>query len=345
MLFFVKRILQGILVIWGIVSILFLIFYTLGDPVEYLVDESADEATKATIRQKYGLDQSTFTQYLNYLNHLSPIGLISKDSEEQAFHIVGINSSYLALKKPSLGRSYQSNRSVSSLVKTRLKGTAILAGTALLFASIVGVLLGVVAALYKDKLPDKLILGGSVLGISAPSFFIGVIIVWLFSVKWGAFTQLNATGFIFEEDVFSEGYRVVWKNLLLPSFALGIRPLAVFVQLTRSSMLDVMQQDFIRTARAKGLAPNIVLVRHALRNALNPVLTSVTGWLASLLAGAFFIEYIFNWQGIGQLTIEALNTKDFPVILGCVLSIGVIFVLASILTDILYKRLDPRVEL
>ncbi|MFK7970605.1 MAG: ABC transporter permease [Bacteroidia bacterium] len=334
MRFLIKRILQGILVLWGIVSILFLIFYTLGDPIEYLVDEGADEATKTAIRARYGLDKSLLVQYATYINDLSPIGFYETDSGES-----------FGIKSPSLGTSYQTNRGVAGLIANRLSGTAILAGASLIFAAILGLILGVIASLYKDKWPDRLILGGSVLGISAPSFFVGVLVVWLFSVKWGSSTGLHATGFIFEEKLFGEGYNIVWKNLLLPALALGIRPLAVFVQLTRSSMLDVLSQDYIRTAHAKGLAPKIVLIRHAFRNALSPVMTSATGWLASLLAGAFFIEYIFNWQGIGQLTIEALNTKDFPVILGCALFIGLIFVLVSIVTDAMYKVLDPRVEL
>jgi len=138
---------------------------------------------------------------------------------------------------------------------------------------------------------------------------------------------------------------LVLRNLLLPALALGVRPLAIFIQLTRSSLLDVLSLDYVRTAQAKGLASWVVLTRHALRNALNPVLTAVTSWLASLLAGAFFIEYIFNWQGIGKLMIDALTQNDFPVIIGCALTVGSIFVLISILTDWLYAWLDPRVQL
>ncbi|MEL6848940.1 MAG: ABC transporter permease, partial [Bacteroidota bacterium] len=160
-----------------------------------------------------------------------------------------------------------------------------------------------------------------------------------------AFTGLNVSGYMFEEEIFSPGRRLVLKNLFLPALALGIRPLAVFIQLTRSSMIEVMMSDYVRTARAKGLAPLWVTLRHALRNALNPVLTSVTGWLASLLAGAFFIEYIFNWQGIGKLLIDSLTNRDLPVVMGCVLLIGLVFVLVSILTDWLYRVLDPRIKL
>ncbi|RMG54503.1 MAG: ABC transporter permease subunit, partial [Bacteroidetes bacterium] len=236
-------------------------------------------------------------------------------------------------------------REAVSLIAGRAGGTLILALTAILFAATLGISLGVFAALRRDSWWDRSILSFSVLGISAPSFFIGVLMAWLFAVRLRPWTGLQVSGYLFEENIFAPGQHLVLKNLLLPTLALGIRPLAVFIQLSRSSMIDVLQTDYIRTAHAKGLAPAIVLARHALRNALNPVLTAVTGWLASLLAGAFFIEYIFNWQGIGKLTIDALNTQDFPVIIGCALFVGLVFVLISIATDLLYAWLDPRVRL
>ncbi|MEL7339611.1 MAG: ABC transporter permease [Bacteroidota bacterium] len=333
-MFLLKRIGQGLLVIWGIVSLLFLIFYTLGDPVQYMVGDKADAETRAAISKRFGLDQPLYVQYGKYLNQLSPLGF-----REEA------DGGGFAFKAPSLGRSYQTNRSVGSLLAERLEGTLILAAAAILLAALLGIGLGVIAALRYGSWVDKSILSFSVLGISAPSFFIGVLVAWIFAVKLRSITGLNVSGHFFEENVFSEGRYIIWQNLLLPALALGIRPLAVFIQLTRSSMLDVLQADYIRTARAKGLSPVRVLLKHALRNALNPVLTSATGWFASLLAGAFFIEYIFDWQGIGKLMIDALNTKDFPVILGSAIFIGAVFVLVSILTDWLYRVLDPRVSL
>ena len=344
--FIFHRLIQGILIIWGIVSLLFLIFYTLGDPVEYLVEEGADEQTKTNIRIKYGLDKPLGVQYVVYLNQLSPLGMLPNDDLATTPHLsfwTGKKQSF-ALKRPGMGLSYQTSRPVADMLADKMEGTIILALSAMLFAAVWGIFLGVVAALRYGSRWDSMILSGSVLGISAPSFFMGVLIAWLFAVLWRDMTGLNATGYLFEENIFSDGRRLVLKNLFLPALALGIRPLAVFIQLTRSSMLDALKTDYVRTAKAKGLHPRIVLFRHALRNALNPVLTSVTGWLASLLAGAFFIEYIFNWQGIGKLTIDALNTKDFPVIVGAAIFIGLIFVLVSILTDILYAVLDPRVK-
>ena len=338
---------QGIGVIWGIVTLLFVIFYALGDPTSFIAGDQADEATIQAIREQYGLDQPLYQQYFSYLNALSPLGWLGEKQYESISHLslFSIGKGRLALKSPDLGRSFQSRQRVQSLISLKLEGTLILALTAIAFAALLGISLGAWAALRRDSWLDRSILSFSVLGISAPSFFIGVFIAWIFAVEWREWTGLNVTGYIFEPHIFDHGRSLVLKNLWLPALALGIRPLAVFIQLTRSSMLEVLQMDYIRTARAKGLPAGKVLMVHALRNALNPVMTSVTGWLASLLAGAFFIEYIFNWQGIGKLTIDALNTNDFPVILGCVIFIGTIFVSVSILTDVLYRVLDPRVRL
>jgi len=134
------------------------------------------------------------------------------------------------------------------------------------------------------------------------------------------------------------------QNLILPALTLGIRPLAIITQLTRSAMLDVLSQDYIRTAYAKGLSKRVVLFKHALRNALNPVITAITGWFAELLAGAFFVEYIFGWKGIGKTTVDALEKLDFPVVMGSVLLTAALFILINILADLLYKVVDPRVQ-
>ena len=296
-MYWLRRILQGVGIIWGIVSLLFLIFYALGDPTDYIVGDQADEATKAAVRKKYKLDQPLALQYLYYLNDLSPLGWVENESETPYVPLI---SHYVALKWPNLGRSLQTRQPVAELLGNRIVGTAILGITALSFAAVIGILLGVVSSLYHQKWPDRFILTSSVLGISAPSFFIGVLVAWIFAVELRPLTGLNVTGYIWEPLIFEKGHTLVLKNLFLPAFALGIRPLAVFIQLTRSSMLDVMSSDYIRTARAKGLSEKKVVLQHALRNALNPVLTSISGWLASLLAGAFFIEYIFNWKGIDR---------------------------------------------
>jgi len=156
---------------------------------------------------------------------------------------------------------------------------------------------------------------------------------------------LSLTGQLYETDPFTGARHLVLRNLLLPAVALGIRPLAIITQLTRSSMLDVLGQDYIRTARAKGLSQAATVLHHALRNALNPVVTAVSGWLASLMAGAFFIEYIFNWKGLGTVTLRAVENLDFPVVMGATLFVAALFVVINIVVDVLYAVLDPRVKL
>jgi peptide/nickel transport system permease protein len=152
------------------------------------------------------------------------------------------------------------------------------------------------------------------------------------------------SGSLYDYDAF-KGEVLVWKNLILPMLTLGLRPLAIIMQLTRSSMLDVMEQDYIRTAKAKGLNSTTIIMKHALRNALNPVVTAVSGWFASLLAGSFFVEYIFGFNGLGKATVDALELADLPVVMGAILFIAFIFVIINILADLLYSVLDPRVKL
>ena len=184
----------------------------------------------------------------------------------------------------------------------------------------------------------------SILGISAPSFFMGTLIAYIFGFLLSDITGLHMTGSLFDIDPF-KGKSLELSNLVLPAITLGIRPLAIITQLTRSSMLDVLSQDYIRTAYAKGLSSNRVIWKHALKNALNPVLTAITGWFAELLAGAFFVEYIFGWKGLGKVTVDALEKLDFPVVMGSVLISSFFFVVINLLADLLYAVIDPRVRL
>lgn len=348
--FVLKRLGQGVLVIWGIVTLLFVIFNLIGDPAEMMKGQRSDVATEEAIKAKYHLDEPLHIQYLLYLNDLSPVSFYgAEDSsyvETASWSVFGgPGSGAFVLKMPYMRRSFQSDRPVGTMLLERLPGTAILAFASILLAAVLGIFLGTIAALKRDTWIDRSILSVTLLGISAPSFFVAIFLVWIFSVLLGEFTGLNVTGFIFEPNVINSGYTLHLENLILPALALGIRPLAIITQLTRSSMLDSVSRDFVRTARAKGLEEGVVNRKHALRNALNPVITSISGWFASLLAGAFFIEYVFNWHGIGKLTIDALGTNDYPVILGSAIFIGTVFVLVNIVVDILYARLDPRVKL
>jgi peptide/nickel transport system permease protein len=205
--------------------------------------------------------------------------------------------------------------------------------------------IGILIAVNKNIFIEKLALVFSVLGMSIPSFFAAILMAWIFAYLLGQYTGLNMFGSLYAVDDYGRGEYLELKNLILPAITLGIRPLAIVVELTRSSLLEVMSQDYIRTARAKGLSKFRIIGKHALKNAMNPVITAVSGWFASLMAGAVFVEYVFDWKGIGVVIVDALEKYDFPVIMGAVLFISVILVIINIFVDILYAMLDPRVRL
>jgi peptide/nickel transport system permease protein len=279
-------------------------------------------------------------------NDVSPICLHSKsdiEKKELKGLFIGGNPK-IGLKIPYLRKSYQTKKNVGNVLMEALPGTLLLAIAAMLFATIIGILLGVVAALKKGTWMDTAAVFSSIAGISAPSFFMAIVIAFLFGVVFHPFTGLNLTGSWFDVDEVTGEKYLTLKNLILPAFTLGIRPLAIITQLTRSSMLDVLSQDYIRTAYAKGLSQQTVIFKHALRNALNPVITAITGWFAELLAGAFFVEYIFGWRGIGKITVEALEKLDYPVVMGSVLVSACIFILINMLADVLYALVDPRMR-
>lgn len=344
--FLLQKVLSGLLVVWGIVTLLFFIFNLRGSPVAAMTDENTDAATREAITRAYHLDRPLFVQYLWYLNDLSPIGLVTHDAEQAHWSLFAMGAdTHLALKAPYLHRSFVSNASVGGMLMEKLPATAILALSAILIAAVLGIPLGMLAALKKGRWMDRAITLLTQIGVAAPSFVVAVLLIRIFAVDLGHITGLRVTGYLTEERVLGEGYEIHWRNLLLPAFALGIRPLAIITQLTRASLMEVLHADYVRTAHAKGLAASTVLFRHALRNALNPVITSISGWLASLLAGAFFVETIFDWQGVGKLSIDALNANDYPVILGTAIFVGVIFVLTNLFVDLMYSWLDPRVRI
>ncbi|TGE27507.1 ABC transporter permease [Hymenobacter metallicola] len=347
--FVLRRLLQGVLVLAGVALTVFFLFTVLpGDPVALLAGQRSDVATRAAIAADLGLDQPVPVQLVGYLNDVSPLGLHPRDSAAVAKYggvaVLPLGEKSLVVKVPYLRRSFQSNKDVLSILLDHFTGTLWLALAAMLLAAVLGIGFGVVAALKPHSWLDRALITTSVLGISVPSFVAGILIAMTFGFYWSHWTGLNLTGQLYETDPFT-GRHLVLRNLLLPAFALGIRPLAVITQLTRSSMLDVLSQDYIRTARAKGLSGYRVVVGHALKNALNPVITAVSGWLASLMAGAFFIEYIFNWKGLGTVTLRAVENLDFPVVMGATIFIAFLFVVVNIVVDVLYTVLDPRVKL
>jgi peptide/nickel transport system permease protein len=345
--FIIKKLLYGLLVLTGVTVLVFFLFQGFGDPSRLVMGQTGNAATQQAIRKELNLDQPKWKQFVLYMNDVSPLSIHSK-SEIQNKGLTGIflgGETKLAIKLPYLRKSYQTKGSVGGILMEALPGTLLLAITAMLIAVVIGVPLGVAAAVKQNTWVDTTAIFSGIIGISAPSFFMGIIIAYLFGFVWSDWTGLDITGSWFDMDARTGEKRLTLQNLVLPAITLGIRPLAIITQLTRSSMLDVLDQDFIRTAYAKGLGKQRVIWQHGVRNALNPVITAVTGWFAELLAGAFFIEYIFGWKGIGKITVDALEKLDFPVVMGSVLISAAFFILVNILADILYGVVDPRVRL
>lgn len=344
--FITRKLLYGLLVLLGVVVLVFFLFQGFGDPARLVIGQTGDVATIQNIRRELALDQPKWKQFVLYLNDVSPISFYSKE-DIASRDIKGIfigGDGKLVIKFPYLRTSYQSKKEVSQILWEALPGTLILAISAMLIATVLGILLGILAAVKQNTWMDTSAIFTSVLGISAPSFFMGIILAFLFGFVLSNYTGLHMTGSLYEYDAFA-GKQLQLQNLILPAITLGIRPLAIITQLTRSAMLDVLNQDFIRTAYAKGLSKRAVIFKHALRNALNPVITAITGWFAELLAGAFFVEYIFGWKGIGKVTVDALEKLDFPVVMGSVLLTAAFFVVINLLADILYGIIDPRVRI
>ena len=327
---------------------MFILFFVLlpADPARLTMGQRSDAKSLANTRKELNLDKPLPTQFLLYLNDLSPLA-VHKLSEQEKYDFSPLfkmgDSSVLAIKTPYLRRSYQTKKEVSAMLVDAFPGTFILAFLSIIVATILGIFLGTIAALKQNTWVDTTAIFTSVLGISAPSFFAGILIAYFFGFLLKDYTGLSIVSPMWDYSPYGERHLIL-KSLILPVFTLSIRPLAIIVQITRSSMLDVLNQDFIRTAYAKGLSKRMVLWKHALRNALNPVITSISGWFAELLAGSFFIEYIFGWKGIGKITVDALNKFDFPVVMGAVLFTAILFIIINIFVDVLYGIVDPRIK-
>lgn len=349
--FILKKIVYGMLVLAGVIVLVFFLFQGFGDPSRIVAGQSSDSTTQSNIRRELYLIDATgekipkFKQFLYYLNDVSPVCFHSqaeiKNKKLRGYFVGG--QTKFGIKIPYLRKSYQSKREVWSILMQALPGTLMLAFAAMFIAVLVGIPLGVMAAVKQNTWMDTTAIFSSIVGISAPSFFMGIIMVYVFGFVLSDWTGLHIAGSWFVID--DEGHRrLAMQNLILPAITLGIRPMAIITQLTRSAMLDVLDQDYIRTAYAKGLSKRQVIWKHGLRNALNPVITAITGWFAELLAGAFFVEYIFGWQGIGKVTVDALEKLDYPVVMGSVLVAATFFIVINILADILYGVVDPRVR-
>ena len=346
----------GILTLLGVVTVVFLLFNVLpGDPARMMLDQREDSEQLERIQKKYGFDKPLTTQYFYYLNDVSPLSIHSNSEDDFTFlkkgkysykKLFSVGEISLVLKYPYLRESFQKNgKKVSEVILETLPNTAILALFSISIAIFLGIIFGIFSAIYKDTFFDRIIAIVSIFGMSIPSFFSAILFAWLFGFVFKEYTGLEMTGSLYVVDDFGEHIYIQWKNLVLPAIVLGIRPLAVVIQLMRNSLLEVLNLDYIRTAKAKGLTNYQVIKNHALKNSLNPVITAISGWFASMLAGAVFVEYIFNWNGLGKEIVNALNTLDLPVIMGSVLVIASLFIIINILVDIIYSWLDPRIRL
>jgi len=345
------------LVILGVVVVIFLLFNVLpADPARMMLDKREDSEQLNEIKKKYALDQPVFIQFLYYINDLSFISILENNNKDnytyakqkkyKFFKIFDIGSKSIVVKKPYLRESYfKKGERVSSIILSTFPNTVVLATSSMFLASFLGIILGILCAIFINTFFDRLIIFFTAIGISLPSFFSAMLFAWIFGFLLHDYTNLSVTGSLFEIDDYSGEKKLSLINLILPALTLSLRPLSIITQLTRNSLIDVLSMDYIRTATSKGLSKFKVLFKHALVNALNPVITSISGWFASLLAGSVFVEYIFGWNGIGKELVNSLNNLDVPVVMGIVLLVSLIFVFVNIVVDYLYSIIDPRVKM
>jgi len=300
--FIVRRLLLSIPTLFGVLVVVFLLLYVApGDPVQEMVGERADPETIARLRKELHLDEPLLSQFTHYTG-----GVLRGD----------------------FGNSYITQRPIITDIRERFPKTLLLAGSAMLLASVLGITLGVLSARNPGGWFDRLGLGVAYLGISFPVYWVGLILILVFAVmlRW----------------LPPSGYGGI-KYLILPAFALGSRSIACLARVTRSAMLDVLSGDIVRTARAKGLTERVVIVRHALRNALIPIITVLGLDFGYYLTGSILTETIFSWPGLGRYVVNAITRRDLPAIQGSVLFLSVVFVLVNLVTDLAYAKADPRV--
>ncbi|WP_213697576.1 ABC transporter permease [Acetomicrobium sp.] len=303
--YIVRKMLYAVPVIWGVVTIVFILMTIVpGDPARLMMGQRGDPETLARIRADLGLDLPIHKQYTRFL----------KD-----------------LVRGDLGVSYRNNEKVVDALMTRFGATLKLAFWAMVLAALLGILAGVVSAVKQYSIFDYSAMFIAISGISAPVFWVGLLLLLVFAYT---LHLVPGVGYVPGD----------WRYFILPVITLGVRPAALIARLTRSCMLEVLTQDYIRTARSKGLRERIVIMRHALKNALIPVVTIIGTQVAELLSGAVLTETIFAWPGVGRLAVEALIARDFPMIRGTVIFMAVIFLVANLIVDISYGFIDPRIR-
>lgn len=305
---FLRRLAWSVLVVWATVTIAFVVNNALpADPARMIAGKQAPPAAVAKIRQDLALDRPLYVQYGIFLSRIAHF---------------------------DLGKSYQQRRPVTTILAERAPRTLLLAFGAACVQALVGVTAGVVAAANKRRTSDRIAVGASLLGVSAPTFVIGLFLQWFFGVKLR----------LFPIDGYGETTLEHLASLVLPAVTLGIFGAAYYTRMVRDEMIGELAQDYVRTARAKGLSRRAVLVRHALRNALMPIVTIFGLEVGTLVGGAIVTESVFRWPGIGSLSVDAMLDRDGPLIMGCVVVTSGVVVLSTLVVDIAYLVLDPRMR-
>jgi ABC-type dipeptide/oligopeptide/nickel transport system permease component len=281
-----------------------------GDPAYTILGDKASPERAAAVRKQLGLDRPIYVQYVDWIGSVA---------------------------HGDFGDSLISDRPILNDLARRLPRTIELIIASMILAILVGIPLGVIAANYRNQMPDILVSIISLLGVSTPVFVSGTLLLLVFGVRWHI---LPATGYVSITD--SPWGHI--EHLLMPAVTLALLEAAVILRMTRSSLLEVLSEDYVRTARAKGLGQRIVLYHHALRNALIPVVTIIGIQAGTMLGGTVIVEYIFNWPGVSTYLLAAINQRDYPVIQAIILIIATLFVLLNLVTDLVYAAIDPRIK-
>lgn len=323
------------------------------DPARQILGQRADEAALSKVRKELGLNLSPPLRILRTFNDLLPISLHKKEEESSFYYnphrykgivLKRFGSWILALKWPYVGYSYQIGEAAHTLLIRAIPATAILALAALLVGVAGGIVLGFWAALSRGKMSDLLLMTLATLGVAAPSFLVALLVQYLFAFELGPWTGLPLQGGLLSPSI--DGLTLVWtpRSLILPAFVLGIRPLASVLSLVRTAVLEAFSADYVKTARAKGLTSLRIYFRHILPNVLMPVASLSGNWLAGLMGGAVFVEFVFGWNGVGKLMVDALEARDFNVVSGVLLYMALIFLLIHYSTEWLYRKLHPELR-
>ncbi len=321
-----------------------------------MLGQRADSISKRIINHDFALDQPSYIRFLIYLNDLLPLSIYNRKVKDSPIYLDpakyknAIKMFYfgtdkaIVYKSPYLRRSYHNKEGVYEMLKSKFTESAVLLVAAMLIAIIIGIFLGIVAAIKNKSRIGKGIISLSLIGISLPAFLMAILFAWIFGFLLHRFTGLNMTGGLYSIDPFAGEY-LNWKNLILPAIVLSLRPMALIIRQTQTLYLKVMSQQYILTAKAKGIRRSMIIVNHAWLNTTAPLIVLSHGWLGSLIASALFVEFIFGWNGIGKLTVHAIDHSDMPVLMGAVLFISFIYILLRMITALLYSTMDPRVDL